>query len=138
MTDLAQPWPPGQEPENIAGIEMGTVKPPGGECARVWPDGPPGHDYWLGSPDPVPAAAFTYTPASPSTQDNVTFDGSSSQPAVADAIITSYSWLFNNSVTRSGMIVTWRLPSGHGSYDATLTIADTTGGSDSVTQVLVI
>jgi PKD repeat protein len=138
MTDLAQPWPDGQEPGNLGDTEMGTVKAPGGECARVWPDGPPGHDYWLGSPVPVPVAAFTYAPPAPTTTTLVTFDGSSSQPAVADAIITSYAWLFNNQTTRSGVTCTWRLPSAHGSYDATLTITDTTGGSDSVTQALVI
>jgi hypothetical protein len=45
------PWPPGDEPGNAGGLDMGTVKPPGDECAREWPDVPPGLDYY--SPPPV-------------------------------------------------------------------------------------
>jgi hypothetical protein len=136
---MAQPWPPGSEPENVGDIEMGTVKPFGGECAREWPLGPPGHDYYLGVPDPSPVASFTYTPPAPSTQDNVTFDGSGSQPGVNGAPITAYNWAFNaGQTTRSGQVVSWRLPSGHGSYDAVLTVTDLDGMSGSATQILVI
>jgi len=228
---MSQPWPDGTEPGNPGGLETGTVKADGLECAREWPAGAPGHGYYdppaavppgqyplevtgvtpdhgstaggeqasvygasfdsaiivtfggvqaggvalvtpeelactvppgaLGPADvtvqtaagsatltagwtyetpaaPVTiAASFTYTPAAPTTQDNVTFDGSASTPG-AGQTITGYAWLFNNQTTRSGQVVTWRLPSGHGEYDATLTVTDSGGGSDSLTQVLVI
>ena len=144
---MAQPWPDGTEPGYYGNTEVGTIKPRGAECAREWPDGPPGHDYHVpplvSPPDeppparPHPAADFTYTPANPGTQDNVTFDGSASVPSDG-ATLTAWNWLFNNQTTRSGVTCTWRLPSGHGSYDATLTVTDPSGQSDATTQVLVI
>jgi hypothetical protein len=48
---MSQPWPDGTEPGNPGGLDMGTVKEPGTECAREWPDGPPGADFY----DPPPA-----------------------------------------------------------------------------------
>jgi hypothetical protein len=230
MTDLAQPWPDGTEPGNLGATETGTVKPPGGECAREWPLGAPGHDYYtppavppsapvlevtgvqpdhgsvagggqvsvfgarfaagavvtfggaaagsvalvtpeelscltppgtagpadvtVTTPDgsatlpggytyeaatapATPVADFTYTPSNPTTQTMVTFDASASTPGAGQSI-TSYAWLFNNQTTRSGVTCTWRLPSGHGEYDARLTITDSGGDSDALTQVLVI
>jgi hypothetical protein len=47
---MAQPWPPGQEPGNPGGLEMGTVKPEGDELAREWPATPPGDDYYTPPP----------------------------------------------------------------------------------------
>lgn len=43
------PWPPGQEPD-VPDADLGTVKPDGAECAREWPDGPPGEDYYAPPP----------------------------------------------------------------------------------------
>jgi hypothetical protein len=232
---MAQPWPDGDEPGNPGGLEMGTVKADGGECAREWPNGAPGHGYYdppptvppppyvpalevtgvqpdhgdvaggaltdvygadfttggtttvtfggaaatsvvvvtpehltcfppagtagpadvtVTTPDgsatlpggytyelataPVTAVAdFTYTPSNPTTQTMVTFDASASTPG-AGQTITSYAWLFNNSATRSGVTCTWRLPSGHGEYDAQLTITDSGSATDSLTQVITI
>jgi hypothetical protein len=55
---MAQPWPPGDEPE-IPDADLGTVKPTGQECAREWPAGPPGADYYAPpGPDPNPPAAL--------------------------------------------------------------------------------
>jgi hypothetical protein len=51
----AQPWPPGTEPGNAGELDTGTVKPPGAECAREWPDGPPGGGYY----EPLPAGDGT-------------------------------------------------------------------------------
>jgi hypothetical protein len=48
---MSQPWPDGEEPGNPGGLDMGTVKAPGIECAREWPDGAPGLDYY--DPPPV-------------------------------------------------------------------------------------
>jgi hypothetical protein len=139
---MGQPWPPGTEPGQ-PDAELGTVKPDGYELARHWPDGPPGHDYWQppggGGVDPgplPPVASFFYTPPAPATQDNVTFDGTGSHPG--DAPISTYAWLFNNSATRSGPVVSWRLPSGSGSYPATLTVTDGNGLTGTATQVLTI
>lgn len=50
MSDLAQPWPDGTEPGNCGALDMGTVKEPGTECAREWPDGAPGADYYTPPP----------------------------------------------------------------------------------------
>ena len=148
-TDLmAQPWPPGTEP-GVPDADLGWVKPPGDERARVWPDLPPGDlgppgDGGIGpappEPDgyPPPAAAFAYSPPAPGTGDNVTFDGSASAPGDPAAPVTGYAWLFNNQTTRSGPVVTWRLPSGSGSYDATLTVTASDGQAGQVTQVLTI
>jgi hypothetical protein len=47
---MAQPWPPGEEPD-VPDADLGTVKVPGEELAREWPDGPPGADYYV-PPDP--------------------------------------------------------------------------------------
>jgi PKD repeat protein len=84
-----------------------------------------------------PVASFTYSPPDPSTQTNTTFDATASTPGEGETI-TAWDWLFNNQVTRSGQVVTWRLPSGHGDYDATLTITDSGGSTDSTTQVITI
>jgi hypothetical protein len=46
---MAQPWPDGEEPINLGQLEMGTVKPEGGECAREWPE-PPGDGYYTPPP----------------------------------------------------------------------------------------
>lgn len=48
---MSQPWPPGDEPGNSGGLDMGTVKEDGQECAREWPGAPPGADYY--DPPPV-------------------------------------------------------------------------------------
>jgi hypothetical protein len=88
-------------------------------------------------PPAGPSAAFTYSPPSPSTQDTVTFDASASQPGGGETI-TGYAWLFNNQATRSGVTCTWRLPSGSGDYDATLTVTDTGGQTDSTSKVISI
>jgi len=144
---VSQPWPEGTEPGYLGDTEVGTVKPAGSECARVWVPGPPGSGYHVpppaGMPDqpapprPRPVADFGYTPAVPDTLDNVTFDGSASVPSDGETL-TAWDWLFAGQATRSGEVVSWRLPSGHGSYDATLTVTDTSGQSDVTTQVLVI
>jgi hypothetical protein len=229
---MAQPWPDGDEPGNPGGLEMGTVKPDGGECSREWPAGAPGHGYYdpppanppfvpllevtgvqpdhgstaggdltdvygadftaggttvtfggaaatsvvvvtpehltcfppagtagpadvtVTTPDgsatlpggytyesaaapATPVADFSYTPPNPTTTTLCTFDASASTPG-AGQTITSYAWLFNNSATRSGVTVTWRLPSGHGEYDARLTITDSGSATDSLTQVITI
>jgi PKD repeat protein len=91
-----------------------------------------------GPPLPAPpVASFTYAPPDPATTDLVTFDATASVPGPGQ-VITAYDWLFNHQATRSGAVVTWRLPSGSGSYDATLTVTDSGGGTGSLTQVLAI
>ena len=38
------------------------------------------------------------------------------------APVMAWDWLFNNTATRSGKVVTWRVPSSAGSYPARLTV----------------
>ena len=143
MTD-AQPWPPGAEPGQ-PDADLGWVKPDGQELARHWPDGPPG-DSWSAPPGggvdpaplPPPVASFTYSPPDPHTTDLVTFDGSASAPGYPEAPLTAWNWALGPSATRSGQVVTWRLPSGAGDYNCTLTVTDTNGEKDSTTQVITL
>jgi len=131
--DLAYAGAAGSRYGNLSHAGNGDLAYDGAAAPGTPPDVPP-----LPDPGPSrPSAAFTYAPPDPVTTDLVTFDGSASTPG-QDQSVTAYDWLFNNSVTRSGAVVTWRLPSGHGSYDATLTVTDSGGGSDSLTQVLTI
>jgi len=91
-----------------------------------------------GRPAPAgPSAAFTYSPVNPSTNSDVTFDGSASRPGAAP--VTAWNWAFKNGqVTRSGPVVSWRLPSGSGTYDCVLTVTDSAGLKDSETQYITI
>jgi PKD repeat protein len=140
---MAQPWPPGTEP-GFPDADLGWVKPDGEERARDWADQHPGQE--IGGPggdiDPAPlpgppAASFTYSPPSPGRNQNVTFDGSASQ-ADGELTITSWTWLFNNTDTGSGQVVTWQTPNKSGSYPAQLTVTDSGGQTDAETQVLTI
>jgi hypothetical protein len=85
---------------------------------------------------PAPVASFTYSPPSPSTTTNVTFDGTSSVPGGAP--LTDYFWELGPSVTRSGPVVTWRLPSAHGDVTCTLTVTDAAGLTGQAQQVITI
>ncbi len=86
--------------------------------------------------NPPPAASFTYTPASPSTGSNVTFDGSGSTPGAAP--IVRYDWALGPTATRTGVTVTWRLPSGHGDYTVTLTVTAADDQTVQAAQVITI
>jgi hypothetical protein len=119
-------------PPGAAGPADVAVTAPGGEAAL-----PGGFTYEAPAAPAKITAAFSYTPPEPATQDNVTFDASASTPGEGETI-TTYAWLFNNSVTRSGVTCSWRLPSGHGDYDAQLTVTDSGGNSDVLTEVITI
>jgi hypothetical protein len=124
----------------------GDVPGVGADLPPWWPSWPP--DTPPTEPPPVltpvaPVAAFTFDPATPSTQDNVTFDGTTSTGGaldVADPLteVIRYDWLFNGATTRSGPVVTWRLPSSAGNVTCSLTVYDENGATDTTVQVITI
>jgi PKD repeat protein len=136
---LPQPYPPGQEIATVANGDQAhagnvvpiRVKLPGEELSRVWPDG-----TLPGMPGQPPTASFTYTPPSPGTNTNVTFDGTGSTAALPSQPITRYDWLFNNTTGASGVTAAWRTPNKSGSYPVTLTVTASDDQQGSQTQVI--
>ena len=133
--------PPGQEIATIGNADAAyagnvagnVVKAPGGEMARVWPDGMlPG----LPGEEPPPVASFTWSPPSPGKNTNVTLDGTGSAPGSPDWPITTYGWTFGDGTApKSGPVVTWRASNKSGSYTVTLTVTDSGGESSQASQV---
>lgn len=76
-----------------------------------------------------PIARFTYTPASPQSNDNIEFDASRSFDS--DGSIDEYLWDFNGDgayeTTTTTPIVTRSLPAGN--YDVALRVVDNSDGS---------
>ena len=52
--------------------------------------------------------------------------------------IVRWDWLLNGTATRSGSLVTWRLPSSHGTVTLSLTVYDELGGYATSVQVITI
>lgn len=145
---MAQPWPPGTEPE-VPGADLGTVKAPGSELARHWPDGPPGMVPPGAGPAPPdggnggsgphpPVAAFTWAPPTAGRGDYADFDGTGSQPG--DAPLTRYDWQFADkaSMPDAGPAVRWRLPGAYGSYPVTLTVTASDSQAGAVTHTITL
>lgn len=76
--------------------------------------------------------AFTFTPESPTDNQTVLFDASSSTSNPSNPIV-SYSWRFGDGRTASGRTVTHSYATA-GTYAVTLTVADTFGRQASVTR----
>ena len=88
-------------------------------------------------PGEVPTAAFTVSPADPSSGETVFFNASASA-AAAGRTIVSYSWNFGTSTgTVSGKIVS-RVFGSAGTYTVTLTVRDDAGQTDTVSQEVVV
>lgn len=85
---------------------------------------------------PPPVASFTYSPASPNRNQNVTFDASGSQAGYADAPITDYSWLFSDGTTADGVTATWMTSNKAGSYLIELTVTAGDGQTDTASQTI--
>lgn len=141
MTVLPEPYPPGQEIATVdnadrahgGNVAVVDVKEPGGEMARVWPDGTLPGMPGTGAP---PAASFTCTPPNPVKNTTVTLDGSGSVPGSAFPI-TRYDWVLDTaSQDDAGPVVTWRTPNKSGSYTITLTVTDSGGVSGSSAMVI--
>jgi|GEM_PF-4771014 len=80
-----------------------------------------------------PTASFTYSPADPTTQDGVVFDGTNSDGGGQS--IASYQWDFGDGATATGAQPTHSFD-GDGSYDVTLTITNDAGATDATTQTV--
>ena len=80
----------------------------------------------LGPPNGAPKAVFFFSPSSPKTGEDVVFDGSASTDDVG---IVSYVWNFGDGASGSGQRAThdYAVP---GTYQATLTVTDGSGGAD--------
>lgn len=109
---------------------------PPGVLPMVWwsePSVPPGNGNG-GSPPAVPAvASFTVTPP-PGQTVNCTFDGTGSTGSEGSAVL-DWAWLFDGSVTKSGPVVTWRMPNGARQVTMALTITDELGQTATSEQV---
>ncbi|MBN1551974.1 PKD domain-containing protein [bacterium] len=99
--------------------------------------------YWDGKPTTVPAdsnrptAAFYYFPTKPTTDDTITFDGSSSYDTDATGRkaydeIVSYRWYFGDGETGYGDTVSHRYYT-EGTYTVELVVTDDEGMFSSIT-----
>jgi PKD repeat protein len=75
----------------------------------------------------VPTPAFTFSPAGPSVNQTIFFNGSTSTPGEGHAI-TSYRWTFGDGTTASGVTVSHAFTVA-GTYTVQLTVTDETGQS---------
>ncbi len=82
-----------------------------------------------------PVATFTYTPASPGLNDEITFDASSSSDTSGNII--NYTWDFGDEETAFGKVVTHKYGSA-GEYTITLTVTDDDGSTDTSQQIVIM
>jgi len=84
-----------------------------------------------------PSAAFTFSPQSPTAGRPITFNASSSSPH--GGVITSYQWNFgqNNVTTTADPIIVYTYSAG-GNYTVTLTVTDSEGLNNSLSQMVTI
>jgi len=82
-------------------------------------------------PNGTPVAAFVFSPSSPLSKSDVTFDASSSSDS--DGRIVSYAWNFGDGSQGSGVLVKHAYAV-DGSYTATLTVTDDRGQSASLSK----
>jgi PKD repeat protein len=83
-----------------------------------------------------PTALFTYTPASPSSNDMVQFDANQSTPGSEP--IARYDWLFGDeAVPDAGATPTYQF-TGNGDYDVVLTVTDEAELTNQSTQTISI
>jgi len=81
----------------------------------------------------APNASFSFSPSSPSTGTQVSFNGAGSSDP--DGWIVSYSWQFGDGATASGSS-TQHAYSSPGTYTVRLTVTDSQGASDTTTRQL--
>jgi PKD repeat protein len=85
------------------------------------------------SPNQLPIANFTYSPASPIANQNVTFDASSSYDA--DGNITLYSWNFGDGGNATGVTAQHNFTTA-GSFTINLTVTDSNSSQSSITKAI--
>ena len=81
-----------------------------------------------------PTATFTFTPASPTSGQDITFDASGSTD---DSSIANYAWDFGDGTQGTGRQLTHRY-SAPGSYNVTLTLTDSDGTMAGTSRVVVV
>ncbi|HEY2432908.1 MAG TPA: PKD domain-containing protein [Vicinamibacterales bacterium] len=87
-----------------------------------------------------PAPDFTFNPSAPRAGQNVTFDGSPSQPFGGRTIV-SYSWSFGDGGSGTGQVVNHSFPVVGGvatTYNVLLTVTDSAGKTGSITKAITI
>lgn len=82
-----------------------------------------------------PVASFTYSPANPKVDEEVTFDASASFDP--DGQIVSYNWNFGDGFAGEGKIVTHSY-SKEGNYKVTLTAVDNDGKASSTSKTVTV
>ncbi|MBC7080748.1 MAG: PKD domain-containing protein [Thermoplasmatales archaeon] len=80
-----------------------------------------------------PFANFTWSPLSPFSLENITFDASSSNDL--DGFIVNYTWQFGDGNISYGINVTHRYAD-NGTYNVTLIIRDDDGDENSITKII--
>jgi PKD repeat protein len=85
-------------------------------------------------PNSLPVARFVATPSSGQAPLFVSLDASSSSDR--DGYIVAYTWAFGDGVSGTGVTASHTYAAGN--YEATLTVRDDAGGTDSVTQTVSI
>jgi PKD repeat protein len=86
------------------------------------------------TPAAAPVAAFSWTPASPSAGETVTFDASGSVDS--DGTIVSYSWKFGDGQTGTGVTTTHAYSAG--TYSVNLTVTDNDGLNGTTEKTLTV
>jgi PKD repeat protein len=84
-------------------------------------------------PNGTPVPSFTFSPSSPLTRADVTFDGSLSTDS--DGRIVTYAWNFGDGGQASGPVVKHAFNAA-GSYTVTLTVTDDRGQSASLSKAV--
>jgi PKD repeat protein len=86
-------------------------------------------------PNGTPVPSFTYSPSTPLTKSDITFDASLSTDS--DGRIVSYAWNFGDGSQGSGSVVRHSY-SAAGAYTVTLTVTDDRGQTASVSKSVAV
>ncbi len=86
---------------------------------------------------PPPHATFSFRPSSPSVEEHVSFNATSSSDPDPNAAITSYTWKFGDGQTATGPTPThaYARP---GTYTTELVVLDTRGASEDTTRIIAV
>lgn len=86
---------------------------------------------------PRPHATFSFRPSSPSVEERVSFNATSSSDPDPNAAITSYTWKFGDGQTATGPTPThaYARP---GTYTTELVVLDTRGASEDTTRIIAV